>query len=144
MEYAIPDEPKLTLRDDISPEAENVPVGRLAMPYNRDANMAFVKKVERGDPPEDPVHYYVKYEGYAISDDILAQLELHGVELVFTWETDTDMVYEHTLEAYLDGHRVDNGVYGDDEQYCAPVHEAEYQWDALGEELFTNDTFWGY
>lgn len=142
-DFDIPEEPKLSLRDDVWPEAEDKPVGRLGVPYNRDAPMAFVKRVERGNPPEDPTHYYLKYEGYAISQDILDTLQLHGVELVFTWETDTDMVLEHTLDAYTNGKQVDNGVYGDDEQWCAPEHEAEYQWEALGEDLYTNETFWG-
>lgn len=136
------DEPKVSMQDEITPMRENVPVGRLAAPYNRDAKMVFVKKVVRGNPPEDAEHYYNKFEGYAISKDILDQLELHDVEVIFTYEEDTGLILEHTLDAYLDGEQVDNGVYGNDEQYCASEYDAEYRWEGVGTDLFTNDSFW--
>lgn len=141
-DFDVPDEPMIALRDEISPMREQVPVGRLGVPYNRDVERVFVKKVTRGNPPEDATHYYNKFEGYAISKDILDQLELHDVGLVFTYEEDTDLVLEHTLQAYLDGPQVDNGVYGNDEQYAASEWDAEYRWDDLGVDLFTNESFW--
>ena len=139
-EFDVPPEPKVSLRDEIKPMRENVPVGRLGIPYNRDCDMVFVKKVTRGNPPEDPEHYYNKYEGYAMSQDILDQLELHKVGLVFTYKEDTGTVLEHELEDFK--HQVDNGVYGNDEQYCASEHDAEYKWEDLGTDLFTNESFW--
>lgn len=139
-EYDVPEEPKLSLRDEISPMQDPVPVGRLAIPYNREYAMVFAKKVKRGDPPEDPIHYYNKYEGYAMSKDIIDQLKIDEVELVFTYKEDTDMVFEHRLEDFEK--LVDNGSYMDDEQYCASENDAEYKWEDLGEDLFTNESFW--
>lgn len=139
-EYDIPEEPKISLNDEIKPMRENIPVGRLGVAYNRDVPQVFAKKVTRGDPPENAVHYYNKFEGYAISNDILEQLRLHDVGIIFTLEEDTGLVLEHTIEDFK--HQVDNGVYGDDEQYCASEHDAEYRWEGLGEELFTNESFW--
>lgn len=139
MDYEIPEEPKVSLKQDVTPLARRVPVGRIAECYNRDGR-AFVKKVERGNPPDDPTHYYVDGGGYAISADILEQLKKHGVEWVFTYEEDTGLVLEHHISAYTDD--VDNGIYGNDEQYCAPESEAEYRWEDLGEDLYTNDSFW--
>lgn len=139
-DYDVPPEPKVTLRDEITPMRRMVPVGRLAIPYNREASMAFVKKVERGDPPEDPVHYYNNADGYAISQDIIEQLELNAVELVFTYEEDTGTVHEHAMEDYTES--VDNGRYGKDEQYAASEHDALWTWNDLAEDLFTNKSFW--
>lgn len=141
-DYDIPDEPKVSLEDKIFPQRENVPAGRLGIPYNRDCEMVFVKKVERGDPPDDAVHFYNKVEGYGISKDILDQLELHRVGIVFTYEEDTDLVLEHDIDSYLNGPQIDNGVYGNDEQYAASEHDAEYRWEDLGTDLFTNPSFW--
>lgn len=139
-DYDVPEEPKISLRDEIKPMRENVPVGRLGIPYNRDCDMVFVKKVKRGNPPDDPIHYYNKVEGYAMSKDIIDQLELHDAELVFTFEEDTGTVLEHQLDAFTEG--VDNGIYGNDEQYAASEHDAEYRWEELGTDLFTNSSFW--
>lgn len=140
MDWDIPDEPKVSLRDEITPMRRMVPVGRLAIPYNRDVEMTFVKKVERGDPPDDATHYYNNAKGYAISQDILDQLELHKVGVVFTFEEDTGDVLEHKIGDY--DLEVDNGRYGDDEQYAAPEANADYKWQDLGEALFTNESFW--
>jgi len=145
MDWEIPDEPKVSLRDAIKPMQENIPVGRLAVPYNRDPPMVFVKKVERGNPPENPEHYYLHIDGYedggyVMSEDIIDQLELHDVGLVFTYEEDTDMVLEHKLEDYSE--TIDSDAYSNKKQFVAPESEAEYRWESLGTDLFTNNSFW--
>lgn len=145
MDWELPDEPKVSLRDEIKPMRENVPVGRLGIPFNREPKRVFVKKVTRGNPPDDAEHYYVHIDGYedggyAMSQDIIDQLELHDAELVFIYEEDTDTVLEFKLESF--SQPTENEVYGNQPQLVAPESEAEYRWDGVGTEMFTNDSFW--
>lgn len=127
VEYEVPEEPFLSLGDDVKPDDSNIPVGRLADAYNRDVTKAFLKPVHRDDRADG---------GYSLSKDVLDKLRLHRVETVFVLERDTDLVLEFAIEDFR--HQLQDTDY-----YTAKENEAEFRWPDLGFDLFSNDTLWG-
>lgn len=132
-------EPELSLGDEFYAAAHTKPIGRLAEGEHRD-ELAYVKLVERGDPPDDPKHYYYSLEGYAIDEPVLDKLREEGVELIFVIEKDTGDVIEYHIDDFNE--EVDRGWYGGDPQLCAPEAESRRIWRDLGHDIYKNDGFW--
>jgi len=128
MDWELPDEPFLSLGEDVSPDDSNIPVGRLADAYNRDADKAFLKPVHRDDD--------LTKDGYGLSKDVLDKLRLHRVETVFVLERETGLVLEYAVVDFK--HQLN-----DTEYFIAKENEANFRWPELGFDLFSNSTLWG-
>ena len=74
-------------------------------------------------------HFFRKFEGYAVSESVLAR-HIFGNDIgtVFIAEDDTGTMYEYDASQFHSGILLDYEGY--DTQRCVPVADARRTWDA--------------
>lgn len=128
-----PDPPVLARIDTLPVPVDALTDGHAGWPVDHNRpGIGYATPRERGDPPANPVHYFVIHEGYAVSDAVLDDVVRQPPPFtrVYVLETDTDTVYEWTSTAFLEGTPVDRDI-APEGQSAAACADAVHTWHGL-------------